>query len=94
MTNARNNETLLDSLEIAIDNNNEAIECRLRALNEELADDACGVWFVVATDFHGGNVVSRHKSALLAAKAAKRHGIAGCECGYFGCGEVRHESQM
>jgi hypothetical protein len=41
-------------------------------------------WAVVRTAFHGGGIVSRHTTEVLAERAAQRYAMADCECGCAG----------
>jgi hypothetical protein len=56
-------------------------ELDLAALCEAHGSNATGPWVVVRTKFHGGGIVSRHRTATLALDAARRHRITDCDCG-------------
>lgn len=44
-----------------------------------------GTWLVVRTRFHGGGIISRHKTAYCAVMAAIKHrGQTDCTCGCCG----------
>ena len=63
----------------------------LRELREEYGMDCVGPWQVVATRFHGGGVISAHRSILAAARAARKWKISDCTCGCCGVVPVAKE---
>ena len=55
-------------------------QCLLQ-LAEQHGGSATGPWVVVWTAFHGGGLVSRHRTATRAIERARREGPADCTCG-------------
>lgn len=58
-----------------------AILDELVALAYAYGPTAAGPWLVVRTEFHGGGVVSRHRSAAAAIKRRRAIPAGGCQCG-------------
>ena len=56
----------------------------LRVLADDYGTDCRGPYCVVATAFHGGGILSRHKSAARAADAVRRVQHTDCACGCAG----------
>lgn len=60
------------------------LEDAIRCMGEEHGWECTGPWNVVLTRFHGGGVVSTHRSLLAALRAARKERIADCTCGCCG----------
>jgi len=60
----------------------------LHDLGSEYGQDVLGPWLVVRVAFHGGGIISRHTSALAAARRTaaeqRKHRATGCRCGCCG----------
>lgn len=41
-------------------------------------------YYVVLTQFHGGGIVSRHRTREAAERAARKQRVSGCVCGCAG----------
>lgn len=65
----------------------------LRGLADEYGRNHHGPWRLMATRFHGGGEISRHRSPLAAAKALLRH-TAGTDCTCGCAGIVAAEDKL
>ena len=57
------------------------IQMMIQDLSGYYGLDEEGPWLLVWTAFHGGGIVSKHKTATAAAKAKRRHKSDDCTCG-------------
>jgi hypothetical protein len=70
----------------------EELEDAIRCMGEEYGWKCTGPWNVVRTRFHGGGIVSTHRSLLAALRAARKQTISGCTCGC--CGVVPASQEL